>query len=416
MRKNNFFKIVLIVLCSVIGLSVLFFLVKWTGVIKSHQRQGELREALAEVVEKYGEKGLLEMAGLSVDDSAYSEDGKTLYQKDELLNINVFEKCNEAVVYIKTSIADSVSSFLDVNVKNGVGSGFFFTQDGYILTNEHVVEDATEITVRLWNSDEFPASIIGTDEENDLAVLKAEPGYTVPYLEFGDSEELKVGQRVLAIGNPFGFDRSMVSGIISGLSRPIRDENGQILLGMIQTDAPINPGNSGGPLLNSRGKVIGINTSIYTTSGTNQGMSFAVASNTANLSAQDIIRFGKPYRGWMDIVPVQLSSSIVEYAGLKVSSGILVSQVVPGGKAEKAGLKGGKNLVQYGSSIIYIGGDVITSVNGMKVTEYGDLFTALGNTRPGDKVSVTVNRDGKETELKVELVERTAENIGWINR
>ncbi len=425
MRKNFFLRILLIFLVSLFSLVLLFVLFRWTLSVKSNLREKELRGALENVVEQYGEKGLLEMAGVPVNDIYYSEDGVTLfegnngnwtYSADELENISVFEKCNEAVVYIKTDIDNSVSSFLDVNVKSGVGSGFFFTEDGYIITNEHVIKNASSITISLSDASEYEAQIIGTDSENDIAVLKIDADKTFPFLSFGDSDSLKVGQKVLAIGNPFGFDRSMVKGIISGLSRPIRNENGGILLGMIQTDAPVNPGNSGGPLLDTKGRVIGINTSIYSTNGTNQGMSFAVDGNTANRSAQDLIKYSKVYRGWIDIVPVQVSSSIVEYANLKVNHGILVSQVVPLGKADKAGLKGGKELVRYGNSMIYIGGDVITSINGVSVSEYGDLFTALGNTRPGDKVPVVINRDGKEITLKIELVERNAENVGWINR
>jgi len=208
----------------------------------------------------------------------------------------------------------------------------------------------------------------------------------------------------------------MVTGIISGLSRPIRDESGRVMLGMIQTSAPINPGNSGGPLLSTGGQVIGINTSIYSTSGTSQGMNFAVASNTAAASVNDIVNYGKVSRGWLDIVPVQLSQSIVDYAGLKVSKGLLVSQVVRGGLADQAGLKAGTQQVRYGNSIIYLGGDIITEINGFSITDYNDLFTALSNTRPGETVPVTVYRNGGYIKLNIVLVERTEENLSWINR
>lgn len=421
-------KIIISVVCIVLGFVVFSILLFWTDSIRSQQRQGELRQAMQDVVSNYGEKGLLEMAGVPVNDIYYGDSGITLFQgdekawnysADELVNISVFEKTQSAVIHISTEVDSSVSSFLDVSKTSGIGSGFFISYDGYICTNHHVIEGAKTITVTDSEGTNYTAELVGVDSENDIAVIKVTPqdsSKVFNYLEFEDSDNLVVGQKVLAIGNPFGYDRSMVTGIISGLSRPIRNEQGQILLGMIQTDAPINPGNSGGPLLNTRGKVIGINSAIYSTSGTNQGMNFAVASNTARDSSQDLIKYGKINRGWLDIVPVQLSEEIVKYANLKVSKGILVSQTSPFGKAEKAGIKGGNQLVRYGNSMIYIGGDVITKVNGIDVSEYSDLFTALSNTRPSDKVDVVVYRNGQNVQLKVELVERNAENVGWINR
>ena len=246
--------------------------------------------------------------------------------------------------------------------------------------------------------------------------ITPDAGADIEILSFGDSNSLMVGQKVIAIGNPFGFDRTMVTGIISGLSRPVRDESGRVLLGMIQTSATINPGNSGGPLLDTEGNVIGINTSIYSTSGTSQGMNFAVESNTAAASVSDIINYGKVSRGWLDIVPVQLSQTIVEYAKLKVSKGLLVSQVVPGGLAEQAGLKAGTQIRTYGSSTIFLGGDIITEINGLAVSDYNDLFAALSNTKPGDVVPVVVDRNGTKVKLSITLVERTKENLSWINR
>ena len=425
--KSLFLKILLIVLIALVSIAVISLLVVWTKSVDAKNRQNELRKAMREVIGVYGEKGLLEMAGVPVNDIFYGEEGITLFKgdnatwkfsSDELQNITVFEKCNRAVVHISTQFVSSVSEFLNAIPATGVGSGFFVSSDGYIVTNNHVVEGAADIEVTLYNGQKYEASVVGFDEENDIAVLKINPvnAEVFSYLEFGDSDSLTVGQKVLAIGNPFGLDRTMVSGIISGLSRPIRNEKGNVLLGMIQTDAPINPGNSGGPLINSKGQVIGISTSIYSDNGISQGMNFAVASNTASSSAQDLIKYGKVNRGWLDIVPIQLTRQIVDYAQLKVTKGILVSQVASQGKAEKAGIKGGTKQVRYGSSLIYLGGDVITSINGVSVAEYGDLFTALSNTRPKEKVSVTVNRAGYEKTFTVELVERTAENVSWINR
>lgn len=424
--KSLVVRIAIVSLAVVLAVVIGYFLVRWTVAIESKQRQAQLRNALQDVIDASGERGLLEMAGVPVNNIFYGDTGVTLFQgdeaswnysADELQNMSIFQKCNQAVVHIETKVSND-SSYFDAVPTGDTGSGFLVSADGLIVTNEHVITDASVITVSLYDGSVYEAGLVGIDSENDIAVIRinVDEGTQLSYLEFGDSSTLSVGQKVLAIGNPFGYDRTMVTGIISGLSRPIRDEDGKVLLGMIQTDAPINPGNSGGPLLNTKGQVIGINTAIYSTSGTSQGMNFAVASNTAKASVNDLVKYGKVSRGWLDIVPVQLSQSIVDYAGLKVSKGLLVSQVVPGGKADSAGLRGGTSQVLYGSSVIYLGGDVITQVNDVDIEEYNDLFTALSNTRPGDKVSVVVNRNGSSVKLGIELVERNDENLGWITQ
>ena len=426
-RNKKILKIILIVVASVLFLTLVLLLARWTRSIENRQRQTEFIDTLKEVVSVSGERGLLELAGIHVNDIYYGDEGVTIFKGDnsswnysaeELQNMAVFEMASPAVVNISTVADSSVSSFLDVSVSIGTGSGFFVSSDGYICTNNHVISGSTSITVTTADGTKYNATVAGTDQENDIAVLKIESktGDSFPYLTFAQSDSLVVGQRVLAIGNPFGYDRTMAEGIISGLSRPIRDTGGHIMLGMIQTDATINPGNSGGPLLDTKGRVIGVCAEIYTSTGTSQGMNFAIAADTAYSSVQDLIKYGKVNRGWIDIVPVQLSSQIVEYAGLKVDEGILVSQLVPNGKAQAAGMRGGTQQVMYGTSVIYLGGDVITSVNGFEVSEYSDLFNALSNTRPGDKVTVIVNRNGSNVELKVELVERTSELVGWVNR
>lgn len=424
--KNRFVIVLIIAAALVVATLAGIVLVRWTNAIESKQRVKELRTALADVIGTYGEKGLLEMAGVPVDNIYYGDSGVPLflgdeaawqYSSDELQNISIFEACNKAVVHIETQVTDD-SSYFDAVPESDTGSGFFISTEGLIVTNYHVIKDASIITVSLHDGSVYEAQLVGSDDENDIAVIKITPtaGADISTLAFGDSDSLLVGQKVIAIGNPFGYDRTMVTGIISGLSRPIRDESGKVLLGMVQTSAPINPGNSGGPLLNTKGQVIGLNTSIYSTSGTSQGMNFAVASNTAAASVSDIVNFGKISRGWLDIVPVQLSQTIVDYAGLKVSKGLLVSQIVPGGYADQAGLKAGTQQVRYGQSVIYLGGDIITEINGFSITDYNDLFTALSNTRPGDVVQVIVYRNGNSVRLNITLVERTKENLSWINR
>ncbi|MCR5443076.1 MAG: trypsin-like peptidase domain-containing protein [Sphaerochaetaceae bacterium] len=424
--KNRFVLVLIIAGSLVIAVLAGIVLVRWTNAISSKQRVQELRTALKSVLDTYGEKGLLEMAGVPVDNIYYGESGVSLflgdqaawtYSNDELQNISIFEASNRAVVHIETQVTDD-SSYFDAVPESDTGSGFFISADGLIVTNYHVIKDASIITVSLYDGSVYEAQLIGSDDENDIAVIKISPtsDAKISILSFGDSDSLLVGQKVIAIGNPFGYDRTMVTGIISGLSRPIRDEAGRVMLGMVQTSAPINPGNSGGPLLNTKGQVIGINTSIYSTSGTSQGMNFAVASNTAAASVNDIVNYGKVSRGWLDIVPVQLSQSIVDYAGLKVSKGLLVSQIVPGGLADQAGLKAGTQQVRYGNSVIYLGGDIITEINGISISDYNDLFSALSNTKPGDSVQVMVYRNGNTVRLNITLVERTEENLSWINR
>ena len=424
--KNRFVLVLIIILALVAATLIGIVLVRWTDSISSRKRVNELRQALTEVLETSGEKGLLEMAGVPVDNIYYGDSGVSLflndkgswaYSDDELENIKIFELCNKAVVHIETQVSGD-SSYFDAVPESDTGSGFFISRDGLIVTNYHVIKDASIITVSLHDGSAYAAELLGSDDENDIAVIKITPASDadIEILTFGDSGSLVVGQKVIAIGNPFGYDRTMVTGIISGLSRPVRDESGKVPLGMIQTSATINPGNSGGPLLSTDGKVIGINTSIYSTSGTSQGMNFAVESNTAAASVSDIVNYGKVSRGWLDIVPVQLSQTIVDYAGLKVSKGLLVSQVVPGGLADQAGLKAGNQQRLYGNSVIYLGGDIITEINGVAVADYSDLFTALSNTKPGDTVSVLVDRNGTKVRLNITLVERTKENLSWINR
>jgi len=369
---------------------------------------------------------LLELAGIPVNNIFYGDDGVTLFQgdvalyrysADELQNISVYELANQSVVHITTVSNASVNTFLEILPVQGTGSGIIISQDGYILTNAHVVNGAAKLSIKLYDESNHTASLIGVDQENDLAVLKIEVSQETELhpIKFGTATTLKVGQKVVAIGNPFGYDRTMTIGNISGLGRPVRTDANTVINGMIQTDAAINPGNSGGPLLNGRGEMVGICTTIHTTTGGFQGIGFAIPVDTAISVIPDLIRYGKVVRGWLDITMVQLDSSIIEYASLPVTSGILISQVVSGGQSEKGGLRGGAQKVQYGSSIIFVGGDVIVEVNGAKVSEYSDLYTALISTHPGDKVPVTVMRKGELKTFQIELVARP-EKLEWTVR
>lgn len=344
----------------------------------------------------------------SESDSVISSNSKNEgYTQEEIQNINVYNLCNEAVVNINTQVV-GVNWFLEPVVEDGgSGSGSIIDKNGYVLTNVHVVNNASKIYVSLSDGTQFEAKIVGLDKDSDLAVIKFDPPKEMQLktIPFGDSTKLKVGQRVIAIGNPYGLDRTMTTGIVSALGRPIKNSNDRIIRNMIQTDSAINPGNSGGPLLTTSGKMIGINTMIYSSSGSNAGIGFAVPSETAVRVASDLMKYGKVRRGTMEIQVVQLTNRIALYAGLDINRGLLVSQVVKGGNAENAGLKGGTKAVRYNGSIIYLGGDIITQIDGISIMSIADYYSVLENKLPGDEISVTVHRDKKDLKFNVVLAE-----------
>jgi S1-C subfamily serine protease len=330
------------------------------------------------------------------------------YTEEERQNITIYEQLNAGVVNITTETV-AINWFLEpVPQAGGSGSGSIINTRGYVLTNNHVIENANKVFINLADGSQFEGTVVGTDPENDIAVLKFEPprGMELQVVPFGSSDNLLVGQRVLAIGNPFALERTLTVGIISGLGRPIQNSANHIIKNMIQTDASINPGNSGGPLLNTQGQMIGINTMIYSPSGGSVGIGFAVPINTAKRVVAEIIEFGKVRRGWIDATIVQLFPSLVRYANLPVSTGLLVSRTLRGGLAEKAGLRQGSDPVQYGRSIIYLGGDIITAVNGMKTPTLADLYSALEDNKPGDIVKVEVNRAGSTLTMNITLADR----------
>jgi S1-C subfamily serine protease len=335
------------------------------------------------------------------------------YTQDELENITVYDRYNEAVVNITTEVV-GYNWFLEpVPQKGSSGSGSVIDSRGYILTNNHVVENAYKVNLTLADGTLFEGEVIGSDSENDLAVIQFDPeGHKLVTVPFGSSDDLRVGQKVLAIGNPFAFERTLTTGIISGLGRPLRNDKGIILRDLIQTDASINPGNSGGPLLNARGELIGVNTMIYTPSGGSVGIGFAVPVNTARRIVPDLIQYGFVQRGWIDIEPVQLFPSLVRYAGLTVSQGILVSQVKSGGNADNAGMRGGSpdQAVRSGNNVIYLGGDIIIQIEGEPITSLGDFYAALERSRPGDIINVTVVRGKREVNMDVSLTNRIGGN------
>ena len=331
------------------------------------------------------------------------------YSQDENENITVYKNCNEAVVNINTKVT-SYDWFWDPYVTDGgSGSGSIIDKRGYILTNVHVISGASKIYVSLYDGSQYEATVVGEDIDSDLAIIKFDPpqGLTLKTISFADSTKLLVGQKVIAIGNPFGMERTMTTGIVSGLGRPIQNSNNRIIRNMIQTDAAINPGNSGGPLLDTSGRMVGINTMIMSSSGSSSGVGFAVPSEIAVRVVNDLIKYGKVQRGVINASIVQLTSRIAQYAGLDISTGMLVSEVEDGSNADEAGLRGGTKGVYYGSrnNILYLGGDIITKIDGIDITSLAEYYSALESKKPGDVVSVVVRRNKKDVTLKITLSE-----------
>ena len=336
------------------------------------------------------------------------DDSSARFTLDEQQNISVYEKCNEAVVNIKQQVMGYNWFYEPVYTSSGSGSGSIIDKRGYVVTNVHVIENASVITISLSDGSSYEGKIVGQDKESDIAVLKFEVPQNVVLktISFGDATNLKVGQKVIAIGNPFGLERTMTTGIISGLGRPIQESQNVIIRNMIQTDAAINPGNSGGPLLDSQGRMIGINTIIYSKSGSSSGVGFAIPVSTARRVVSDLLKFGKVNRGVMKLDLIQNTARIANYAGYNISTGMIVSRVRNGSRADQAGIQGGTQAVKYGTfnpQTIYLGGDIIVAIDNIEITKLADYYSALESKVPGDSVNVTVIRKGKKQTLRVVL-------------
>jgi S1-C subfamily serine protease len=292
-----------------------------------------------------------------------------------------------------------------------IGSGFVLDLEGHVITNNHVAEAADELLVTLADEHTVPAEVVGSDPGSDLAVLQIDvPADELTVAELGESAGLQVGQRAIAIGNPFGLERTVTTGVISSLGRTLsRTDSNFSIAEVIQTDAAINPGNSGGPLLDSRGKVIGINTAIASDSGVNSGVGFAIPVDIMKRVVPELIASGRYQHAWIGISGRSLSPEIVEASGLTVKTGVLIFEVEAGSPAEKGGLRGGNRQVLISGIPILTGGDVVIAIEGVAVTGIDDVVNYLAShTRVGDEVSVTVVRDGKELEIGLTLEERPA--------
>jgi S1-C subfamily serine protease len=326
--------------------------------------------------------------------------------EDEAINVRIYRQASPAVANILTK-ATEYDFFMDPVPVEGAGSGFVIDPRGYILTNYHVVAGAQSIEVILGDKTRAPAKYIGADQRNDVALIKIDPkGKQLAALPLGDSSALQVGQKVLAIGDPFGFNSTLTTGVVSALGRTVQTSDTTFIEDAIQTDAAINRGNSGGPLINTHGDVIGINTAIYTPSGTTAGIGFAIPINTAKLIANDLMTEGKVRRAYLGVRTISVAGWLAEALDLPVQDGLLVEEAYRGGPAAGAGIRGGNRMAQAGMRTIAIGGDVIVGIEGQKVSNQFDVDYILNHKRPGDTVNVTLYRGGKKMEIPVKLGER----------
>jgi S1-C subfamily serine protease len=313
------------------------------------------------------------------------------------------------VAFIRSQIVQQVSSPFGLEPQSqrseATGTGFVIDADGHILTNYHVVAGASNVTVELGDRHAMPAKVLGTDESNDLALLKIDPsGEQLSPLQLGDSKTAQVGDPVIAIGNPFGLDRTLTTGVVSALQREITAPNGFTIQHVIQTDASINPGNSGGPLIDATGRVIGITSQIETGGGGNGniGIGFAVPINTAKALLPQLKQSGSVAHAYLGITGTTIDSSLADLQ-LKVSRGVLVESVAPGSGAAKAGLRGGTIQSQLNGQQIMLGGDVIRSLDGSPIDSMTDLSGAIAKRKPGDKVTLGILRSGSAKTLAVTL-------------
>jgi S1-C subfamily serine protease len=322
------------------------------------------------------------------------------YDAEEQNNIAIYKRVLPSVVNI-TSKSLVYNFFFEPVPQQGQGSGFILDKAGHVLTNFHVIAGANRgIEVKLSNKRNYSAKVVGTDRVHDLALLQIDAPNLEP-VTLANSSELAVGQKVYAIGNPFGLAGTMTRGIISSI-RSIGGSEGAPIENAIQTDAAINPGNSGGPLLNSRGEVIGINTMIAS-NGADQssGIGFAIPINTAKAVLNDLTRYGRVKRPSLGIVSYAIGPDLASQMGLAVDSGILIQKVIPGGAAERAGLRGGNQQAYVGNTPILLGGDLIVAIDGQQVSDSQEVDVIMEKHQAGDTISVTFYRGRKQITLKL---------------
>ena len=319
---------------------------------------------------------------------------------DETNNIDIYKSSHLATVNI-TSTVYRRTIFMEIYPSKDQGSGFLISSDGKILTNNHVVANERQLEVTLSDQSRYKAQLLSRDEANDLALLQITPRAKLPSLRLGDSDALQVGQKVLAIGNPFGLEGTLTTGIVSSLGRSIRGENERTLEGLIQTDAAINPGNSGGPLLDSAGNVVGINTAILGPNGGNIGIGFAMPINRAKLMLDDYQAGRKRPKLGVSVVPI--AGDYADALRLPTQGGLLIQEVDADSAAARAGLRGGRQEVQIGNAEVLVGGDLIMSIDGKPVERDDAISRALASKRTGDTLELTIFRNGKTMNVRIRL-------------
>ena len=330
------------------------------------------------------------------------------------LTVNeIYDRDAEGVAFIKSEVVQqtpSVFGFPEQQQSTATGSGFLIDDDGHILTNAHVVEGAKHVDVQLGGSDgdSQAAQVVGTDPSSDIAVLKIDDTKGAQPLELGDSDKVQVGDPVVAIGNPFGLDRTVTSGIVSALQRQIQAPNGFSISDVIQTDAAINPGNSGGPLIDGDGKVIGINSQIESQSGGNEGVGFAVPIKTAADVVSQLENGGEVHRAYLGISGGDITPEIAQALNLPVDQGVLIERVLANGPADDAGIKGPTGQATIAGQTFPVGGDIITKVDGKSITGMDEVVSAVNDHKPGDQITLTVFSDGQQKDVNVKLGDRPA--------
>ncbi len=328
--------------------------------------------------------------------------GSDALDPEEQVNVSVYKKAVPSVVNIK-SRSVSFNFFYGVVPEEGQGTGFILDKEGHILTNYHVIANARQVEVTLYNRKTYRADLIGGDRAHDLAVIQIHGPDLTP-ATLGDSRGLQVGQKVFAIGNPFGLSGTMTRGIVSSI-RSVQEPGGNLIDEAIQTDAAINPGNSGGPLLNSRAEVIGINTIIASSVGQSAGIGFAIPINSAKAVLSDLVTLGRVRRPALGVRTVPIGPELAAQLGLPSDYGLLIVQVVRGSAAEQAGLKAGTERAYLGNVPIMIGGDLIVAIDGQAVEDQQDLVHIMNNHRAGDQVTVTIFRGKGKMDVRVTLGE-----------
>lgn len=325
---------------------------------------------------------------------------------EEIHDVTLYRDTLRGVVNITTQRA---ASAISRGSTGAIGSGFIIDQTAHVVTNYHVIEGAVRVTITLYDGSSYPGTIVGYDSELDIAVISFDPlGRALTSLSFGDSGTLQVGQKVYAFGSPFGLEGTLTDGIVSGLNRPIPSESGYIIRNLIQTDAAINSGNSGGPLIDSSGEVVGINVLILSPSGGSIGIGFAIPANGARRVIESIVSDGRVERGWIEVSGITVTPRLAAHAGLPSQSGLLVTHVLQGGNADRAGLHDGRGgpQVRYGLTQIPVQGDIIVGVNGEPAQSAVDLLSLLEPTQPGDVITITVVRGNERLDFEIELAER----------